>query len=167
VSPSELHIGETQCFSVFCKNFGPVSLIFGCPAADKTGAGVISGLPFEYMIDKERKLIVTTAEGSVTAAEVRNKIDRLLSDPDFHRDLNELIDATGVTKLYVPVMQALEFAGRPILSAGSRTAWVVSTSSVWRTLADMLAAYMSLHTQCQVFSDIPSAMAWISQPAQS
>ena len=124
-------------------------------------------MPFEYLIDKDRRLIVATAEGAVTAAEVRGKINRMLSDPDFSPDLNELIDATGVTRLYVPVMQALEFAGTPILSASSRTAWVVSPSSVWRTLADMLASYMSLHTHCRVFHDTPSAMTWINGPAES
>ena len=118
-------------------------------------------MPFEYLIDKERHLIVTSAEGAVTAAEVRGKIDRMLRDPDFSRDLNELIDATRVTKVYVPVMQALEFAGQSILSAKSRTAWVVSTQSTWRTLAEMLAAYMNVHTRCQVFHDIPSALDWI------
>lgn len=121
-------------------------------------------MPFEYRIDKQKRLILTTAEGAVTAAEVRSKINSMLSDPDFSRDLNELIDATRVTRVYVPVMQALEFAGQSILSESSRTAWVVSRSPAWRALADMLAAYMSVHTRSQVFHDIKSAITWINQP---
>ena len=118
-------------------------------------------MPFEYVIDKERRLIIATAEGAVTVAEVRSKISRLLADPDFDRDLNELIDATRVTRLYVPVSQALEFAGQAILSKTSRTAWVVTKSTIWKTLADLFAAYMNLHTECQVFHDVASALQWI------
>lgn len=131
--------------------------------ADNTEQEQFPPLPFDYVIDKERRLILTTAEGAVTVAEVRSKITRLQNDPDFDHRLNELIDATRVTNLYVPVSQALEFAGQPILSKTSRTAWIVTKSTMWKTLADLFAAYMSLHTQSKVFHDIASAMMWIGE----
>jgi hypothetical protein len=118
-------------------------------------------LPFDYLIDKKRRLIVSSVEGPVTVAEVRSKIGRLLEDPDFDPRLNELIDATRVTEVNVPATQALEFAGQRILSTTSRTAWVVRNSIMWRTLAELLAAYMSIHTEAAVFSDVPSALEWI------
>jgi len=119
-------------------------------------------LPFDYLIDKKRRLIVSNVQGAVTVAEVRSKISRMLDDPDFDPRLNELIDATRVQKLYVPVAQILEFAGQPLLSKTSRTAWVVSNSVMWRTLAELLAAYMSVHTEAAVFHDVPSALEWIA-----
>ena len=119
-------------------------------------------MPFDYVIDKSRRLIITTAQDAVTVAEVRSKLDRLFSDPEFDPHLNELIDATGVTKMYVPVADVLEFLNQCILSKESRTAWVVTKAEQWAMLAHMFAAWMSLHGKCKVFHDIPSALAWIA-----
>jgi hypothetical protein len=119
-------------------------------------------LAFDYIIDKDRRLIITTAAGVVTVAEVRSKLDRLFSDPEFDPHLNELIDATRVTKMYVPVTDVFELLNRFIRAMKSRTAWVVTKSGKWVMLANMFAVYMSLHRESRVFDDIPSALAWIA-----
>lgn len=123
-------------------------------------------LPFDYVIDKDRRLIITTAEGVVTAAEVKSKLDRLFSDPDFDPRLNELIDATRVTKMYVPVTDVFESLNRYILAMKSRAAWVVTESGKWTMLAHMFAVWMSLHGECKVFHDVPSALLWIADASQ-
>ena len=122
-------------------------------------------MPFDYVIDKDNRLIVTTARGVVTATEVRSKLDRLLSDPEFDPHLNELIDASQVTKMYVPVTAVFEFLAQCRLLGISRTAWVVKESGKWEPLAQMFAAWMSLDGECKVFHDIPSARAWFADPA--
>ena len=124
-------------------------------------------MAFDYVIDKGRRLIITTACGDVTVAEVRSKLDRLLSDPEFDPHLHELIDATGVTRMYVPVTKVFEFLNQCILSGKSRTAWVVTKSGRWVMLAHMFAAWMSLHFECAVFHDVPSALAWIADATQT
>jgi hypothetical protein len=121
-----------------------------------------SVLAFDYVIDKGRRLIITTAQGAVTVAEVRSKLDRLFSDPEFDPHLNELIDATRVTKMYVPVTDVFEFLNQYVLTMKSRTAWVVTKSGRWAMLAHMFAVRMSLHGECRVFHDVPSALAWIA-----
>lgn len=120
-------------------------------------------MAFDYVIDKGRRLIITTAQGVVTVAEVRSKLDRLFRDPGFDPHLNELIDATRVTKMYVPATNVFEFLNQYILSMkSSRTAWVVTKSGKWGMLAHMFAAWMSLHSECKVFHDVPSALVWIA-----
>lgn len=121
-------------------------------------------LAFDYVIDRDRRLIVTTAEGIVTTAEVRAKLDRLFSDPAFDPHLDELIDATGVREMQVPSADVLEFLNVCLLERTSRTAWVVRKSGKWSMLAHMFAAWMSTHGECRVFHDTPSALEWIAEP---
>jgi len=94
-------------------------------------------------------------------------MDRLFSDPYFDPHLNELIDATRVMEMYVPATNVMEFLNRYILSIKSRTAWVVTKSGKWTALAHMFAVWMSLHGECKVFHDIPSALAWIAEATQN
>jgi hypothetical protein len=123
-------------------------------------------LPFDYIIDKDRRLIVTTAQGVVTVAEVRSKLDRLFSDPEFDPHLNELIDATRITKMSVPVTDVFKFLNECVSEMKSRIAWVVTESGKWEMLAQMFAAWMSLHGECEVFHDVPSAVAWLADATQ-
>lgn len=118
-------------------------------------------MPFDYVIDPERRLILTTAQGVVTVAEVRSKLERLLGDPDFNPDLDEVIDATCVDEMHVPVTEVFEFLDECILSKTSRTAWIVIKSGKWAMLADMFATWMSRHGECRVFHDTPSALEWL------
>jgi hypothetical protein len=94
-------------------------------------------------------------------------MDRLFSDPEFDPSLNELIDATQITKMNVPVTNVFEFLNQYVLSMKSRTAWVVTKSGKWTTLANMFAVWMSRHGECEVFHDIPSALAWIEDAPQN
>ncbi len=130
------------------------------PADKSIGNSV---LPFDYVIDRGRRLIITTAEGAVTVAEVKSKLESLLSDPEFDPHLHEVIDATRVTKMYVPVTDVFEALNLCPRSRKSRTAWVVTKSGKWATLAHMFAAWTSVHSECTVFHDVPSALAWIEE----
>jgi hypothetical protein len=53
-------------------------------------------MPIRYVIDKERRLVLTTAEDILTFAEVKLHQDRLRSDPDLDPTFNQLIDGTTV-----------------------------------------------------------------------
>lgn len=56
-----------------------------------------SRMPVEYIIDKERRLVISTAWGRATFAEARAHQERLKDDPDFHPEFNQFLDATDVT----------------------------------------------------------------------
>ena len=51
-------------------------------------------MPFDYFIDQERRLVITTGTGIVTGAEIKAHYERLLADPVFDNRFNQLIDLT-------------------------------------------------------------------------
>ena len=68
-----------------------------------------------YTIDKERRLILTTAEGTVKFDDIKDHQDRLLVDPDFDESLDQLIDTTAVTKIDLSVRDARVLALRNVI----------------------------------------------------
>ena len=56
-------------------------------------------MPCRYVIDKERRLVISTAWDRLTFAQAKAHDDQLLSDPDFSPEFNQLMDATAVTAM--------------------------------------------------------------------
>ncbi len=77
-----------------------------------------------FTIDKQRRLIVTVAEGRVVFDDIRSHQDRLLADPEFDATLDQLIDTTTATEFALSVAEARTIAERPMLSPESRRAVV-------------------------------------------
>src|SRR5215471_5111129 len=70
----------------------------------KYSQGVVFGhsrslMPASYVIDKQRRLVISTATGVVTAEECKQHQDRLVNDPDFHPTFNQILDFTGATTI--------------------------------------------------------------------
>jgi hypothetical protein len=84
-----------------------------------------------YTIDKERRLILTTAEGRVTFDDIKDHQDRLLVDPGFDESLDQMIDTTAVTKIDLSVRDARVLGERRIVSPESRRAFV-ATEPAWK-----------------------------------
>src|SRR5262245_50137932 len=89
------------------------------------------GLNVTYSIDKQRRLILTTAKGSVTFYDVIGHQNRLLADPDFGASFNQLIDATDATTVDISPDQARTLAQRRIVSPESRRALVATKPHVF------------------------------------
>jgi hypothetical protein len=58
-------------------------------------------MPVESIIEKERRLVITTAWGRATIDEFMGHQERLLSDPAFSPEFDQLLDGSGVTELAV------------------------------------------------------------------
>jgi hypothetical protein len=56
-------------------------------------------MPCRYVIDVGIGLIITTGWGRVTFDEMKAHQERLLNDPDFDPQFNQLVDGTAVTAL--------------------------------------------------------------------
>jgi hypothetical protein len=120
-------------------------------------------MPCHYVIDRERRLVITTASDRVTFAEVKTHQDQLRSDPDFNPEFNQLIDATAITVLDVSVDEAKELARRTMFSATSRRAWV-ATSPVIYGMMRLAGTYHEMSKEpsnVSVFYDLPSALKWL------
>ena len=117
-------------------------------------------LKVRYSIDKQRRLIVTTAEGFVTFDDARDHQDRLLGDPDFDVSFDQLIDTTAVTKVDISASEARILAERRIVSPESRRAFVATKPHIFG-LARMMEVYHEPLGEVQVFYSMDEALEWL------
>lgn len=120
-------------------------------------------MPVHFVIHKDQRLVITTGEGRVTFAEVRAHQDHLLSHPDFDREFNQLVDATGMTALDASVDEIRIMAQRQLFSPTSRRAFVVANTFTYG-MGRMLQSYNELSTSpsvISIFGDRASAVKWL------
>ena len=122
----------------------------------------------KYSIDKQRRLIVTTAEGRVTFDDVRGHQDRLLADPDFDASFDQLIDATPATNFDISTDQARILAKRRILSPESRRAFVAIQPHIFG-LGRMMEIYREGQglADVYVFYSTDEALRWLGERGKS
>ena len=125
-------------------------------------------MPVEYIIDKERRLVISTAWGPVTFAEARAHQERLRNDPDFHSEFNQFLDATGVTALDLSHEEAQTIArNSPHFAAVSRRAWVAPSPFIFG-IGRMIGVYREIAggtEQFRVFNDREQALKWLGLDA--
>ena len=98
-------------------------------------------MKLQSVIDKQRQLIRTFAEGRVTFDDVKEHQDRLLADPDFDASFDQLIDTTTVSKFEISADEARVLATRRIFfPLDSRRAFVATEPHVFG-LARMMEIY--------------------------
>ena len=115
-----------------------------------------------YSIDKQRRLVLTKAEGCVTFDDVRRHQDRLLADPEFDASFDQLIDATSVTKVDISPDELRTVAHRHVFSLKSRRALVATKPDVFG-VGRMMEIYQedSGHTELEVFYSMDEALKWL------
>lgn len=125
-------------------------------------------MPVQYVIDKERRLVISTAWGRVTFSEGREHQERLKNDPDFHSDFNQFLDATAVTTLDISSDEARILAGTsPHFSPSSRRAWVAPSAFLFG-IGRMIQTYREMAggtEQFRVFNDRDEALKWLGLDA--
>ena len=116
----------------------------------------------KYHIDRRRRLIVTTGEGRVTFAEAKEHQDRLLSDPDFDPEFDQLIDMTNAEELEITAEEAVSLASRPVVSQESRRAFVAGNKAIFG-----MGRLMETHHELRVggptgvFYHLSEALDWL------
>ena len=113
-------------------------------------------------IDKRRRLVLTHAEGCVTFDDARGHQDRLLADPEFDASFDQLIDATGVTKLDLSADEVRTLAQRHVFSLRSRRALVATKPDVFG-VGRMMEIYQEDigYTETEVFYSMDEALKWL------
>ncbi len=120
-------------------------------------------MPCTYVIDKQRRLVLTKAWGLVTAAEVIAHQTQLRGDADFDRTFFQLFDASGVTKLDHDQRDVQLLAAREMFSAESRRAFVAGNEVVFG-IGRMFEIYRELSgvgEQVRIFQDMNAALQWL------
>src|SRR6266852_2822564 len=84
-------------------------------------------VPASYEIDKDRRLVITTASGGLPLAEDLSHQEKLLGDKDFDPEFSQLVDLTGITELSIDAAGIRALAIRKVFSLRSRRAVLVNS----------------------------------------
>jgi len=120
-------------------------------------------MPVRSAIYKDKRLVVTIEEGRVTFSDMLANHNRLLNDPDFNPEFNQLSDASLATDTDLSASNARSLYYRKIFSPTARRA-VVAPSEFTYGVARMLQTYVELSKNgpvVEVFRDRASALKWL------
>jgi hypothetical protein len=120
-------------------------------------------MPVRSIIHKKQRLVVTLEEGRVTFDDMRANLDRLLNDPDFDPEFNQLSDASLATDTDLAPNNLSRLYDRRVFSDASRRA-VIAPTAFTSGMARMIQTYVELSKngpQVQVFRDRASALEWL------
>ena len=126
-------------------------------------------MPFQYVIYPQYRLVVSTGEGRFTFEEACAHQDKLLSDPDFHPEFNQLIDGTTVTEYALSVGEIRMLVSRDIFAITSRRSFVVASPFMYG-IARMLKTYHEIskgEPPTNIFRDRAEALKWLGIPEDS
>jgi hypothetical protein len=122
-------------------------------------------MAWNYVIDKDKKLVVTTATEIVTAADFEEHQNRLINDPDFDSSFSQLADLSEVTQLELDSGTIARLSHRNMFSPLSRRAFVVA-DSLGHGLIRMFSTYRDINgggENIQIFRDRNQALRWLGQ----
>ena len=121
-------------------------------------------MPCRYRIDTEQRLVVTTAWGRVTFADMRAHQDQLAGDPLFKPEFNQFVDATAIKEVDVSFDEARNLAERKIFSPTSRRAFLGSGLSMSAAVLRLAEAYFRIvekRESISIFHDRDAALKWL------
>ena len=118
-------------------------------------------MPVSYQIDKARRLVISTASGFLTAADILAHQRQLLGDPDFDPTCSQIVDCTAVTGIDLSADDVRAVTATTIFSAHSRRAVLVTTDELFGFFR-MFKMIREGHGEygIQVFRDRDEALHW-------
>ncbi len=122
-------------------------------------------MPAEYSIDKDRRLVLSTASGVLTEKDLLDLVARLRNDPDFSPEYRELFDFTAVSHFDLSQNQILALVREDVFALSARRAFVV-TSDLGYGILRMVQSHRAVKGDegIRIFRDRPSALAWLKAP---
>jgi len=121
-------------------------------------------MPASYVIDKQRRLVISTATGVVTAEECKQHQDRLVNDPDFDPTYNQILDFTGATTIGLNYEILRFLAVRHVFRTPSRRAILSNNeeiSALMERSKDLRKQFLGTDT-IEVFADRDQALLWLN-----
>jgi hypothetical protein len=119
-------------------------------------------VPAYYKIDKERKLVMSTASGVLTMADLLAHQAKLRKDPEFDPSFSQLSDFTHVTKMDLTTAYVQRLAQTTVFSPDSRRAFLVKSdlefglARMFEILRDTVGE-KGIH----VFRNLDEALDWV------
>ena len=120
-------------------------------------------MPAFYRIDKQKRLIVSTASGVLTLDDVLKQQQQLLKDSDFDPSFSQLVDFDDVTEVAVATDDVRRMAEKSIFEPGTRRALVAQKSDVAFGLSRMFEILRNLKGDegVRAFRDRKQALTWL------
>lgn len=82
-------------------------------------------MPAWYKIDRDHRFVMSTGSGTLTKDDMLGHQNRLIQDPEFDPEFNQLLDFTHVSKIEVDECDIRLLARRSVFSPQSRRAVLV------------------------------------------
>jgi hypothetical protein len=119
-------------------------------------------MPVGYKIDKEHKLVMSTAYGAVTREDILFHQQRLVADLDFCRNFSQLADFTRMAKLEINATDVATFAAKTIFAPEARRAIIVPDDEAFG-LAQMFEILRDVKGEggIRVFRSVEEGFDWI------
>lgn len=119
-------------------------------------------MPAFYKIDKERRLVLSSAVGVFNLEEAQSHQERLIFDPDFDPRYSQLLDFTHVTQFDLTAVDVRKLAVRNIFSADSRRAILVPNDLAFGLgrMFEILREAAGEHG-IRVFRGLDEALDWV------
>jgi hypothetical protein len=119
-------------------------------------------MPAFYHIDKDRKLVMSTASGVLTRNDISTHMMNLLKDPDFNPAFSQLADFTHMTGREFTADDIRDFARTNVFSPNSRRAFIVADDET-ESLAEMFAILRDVAGErgIRIFRTLEEGIDWI------
>jgi hypothetical protein len=119
-------------------------------------------MPAYFKIDKERRLVMSTAAGVFTLEDGLAHQEKLLTHPDFDPNFSQLLDFTHVTKIELTSEDVRRLAQRSIFSPDSRRSILVGSDLAFG-LARMFLIFRETQGEkgVRVFHNLAEALHWL------
>jgi len=122
----------------------------------------IHAMSWNYRIDDERRLVITTVWDRLTGAQVVEHQHKLQSDPRFHRDFFQFLDLANVVEFQIDRGTVAALARFDLFSAKSRRVFFAPSPLAYG-MSRMFIAFREAIGQeaMQVFKDRHEALRWL------
>jgi hypothetical protein len=121
---------------------------------------------WNYLIDEDRRLVITTASDTLTGADILEHRRKLKGDPRFHRSFSQLVDLTDLTSVALDYKAVNELSREHIFSGKSRRAFVAPSLLAY----GMSRMFISIRAltggaeRMDVFRTRNEALRWLRKP---
>jgi hypothetical protein len=123
-------------------------------------------MPAFYKIDKERRLVLSSASGVFSLADALSHQQKLSQDPDFDPSFSQIADFTQVTQVNLSASDVRELAQRSVFSPQSRRALLVPNDLAYGLgrMFEILRENQG-ETGIRIFRSLEEALEWVLSKA--
>jgi hypothetical protein len=118
-------------------------------------------MPVSYVIDANRKVVISRLSDPVTEDDVNDHNQRLRTDPAFDPSYRQLVDMTALTKIIVSTSMVNQTSIDHFFNPGTLRAFVASTDAIFGMARKFALQSEGVGQTIHVFRDMRKAEEWL------